>query len=175
MIRRSIVNAVARLFGNLNVKVRLGVAQSSDPDVVLAALSTAAAWCPGALNDPAPDVTFDDICENALVFSVTVAIRDVTEAGRIETALRTKIIKALRERDIAIAKPQVDVHLRALLRHSQLKRKSATNVASVSIAKTEHFVAAWPPITHPRVWALYHHLTRPVPLPYGAHVLAPSE
>ena len=60
MIRRSIENAVARLFGNLNIKVRLGVAQSSDPDVVLAALSTAAARCPGALNDPAPDVTFDD-------------------------------------------------------------------------------------------------------------------
>ena len=114
MIRRSIENAVARLFGNLNIKVRLGVAQSSDPDVVLAALSTAAARCPGALNDPAPDVTFDDISENALVFSVTVAIRDVMEASRIETALRTKIIKALRERDIAIAKPQVDVHLRDL-------------------------------------------------------------
>ena len=114
MICRSIRNALAPLFGRHKINVRVGVAQSCDPEGVRTALSAAAVRCPGALKEPAPDIAFDDIGENALVFSVTVAIRDVMEASRIETALRTKIIKALRERDIAIAKPQVDVHLRDL-------------------------------------------------------------
>ncbi|MGI9403796.1 MAG: hypothetical protein ACR2OF_04720 [Hyphomicrobium sp.] len=114
MIRRSIQNALARMFGRLNVKVRVGVAQSSDPDQVRAALTAAAARCPGALKEPAPDIAFDEISENALVFLVTVAVRDVMQARHVETALRTEIVKALREWDIAIAKPQVDVHLRDL-------------------------------------------------------------
>jgi len=114
MIRQSIQNALARLFGRLNIKVHVGVAQSADPDQVRAALSAAAARCPGALREPAPHIAFDDIGENALVFSVTVAIRDVVQARPVETALRSEVLKALRERDIGIAKQQVDVHLRDL-------------------------------------------------------------
>jgi small-conductance mechanosensitive channel len=114
MIRRSIQNTLARLFGRLNVMVRVGVAQSSDPDQVRAALTAAAARCPDALKEPAPDIAFVDIGDNALVFSVTVAIRDLAKAPRVATALRTQVVKALREWDIAIAKPQVDVHLRDL-------------------------------------------------------------
>jgi small-conductance mechanosensitive channel len=114
MICRSIQNTLARLFGRLNVMVRVGVAQSSDPDQVRAALTAAAARCSDALKEPAPDIAFVDIGENALVFSVTVAIRDVAQAPRVEAALRTQVVKALREWEIAMAKPQVDVHLRDL-------------------------------------------------------------
>jgi len=114
MICRSIQNTLARLFGRRNVKVRVGVAQSSDPDQVRSALTAAAARCADALKEPAPDIAFLDIGDNALVFSVTVAIRDVTQATRVATALRTQVVNALRERDIAIARPQVDVHLRDL-------------------------------------------------------------
>ena len=112
MIRRSIQNALAPLFGRPKINVRVGVTQSCDPDRVRAAL--AAVRCPGALKEPAPDITFDDIGENALVFSVTVAIRNIAQARRVETELRTEIVKTLREWDIAIARPQVDVHLRDL-------------------------------------------------------------
>lgn len=114
MICRSIQNALAPLFGRHKINVRVGVAQSCDPEGVRTALSAAAVRCPGALKEPAPDIAFDDIGENALVFSVTVAIRDIAQARRVETALRTEIVKALREWDIALAKPQVDVHLRDL-------------------------------------------------------------
>jgi potassium efflux system protein len=114
MIRRSIQNVLAPLFGRPKINVRVSVAQSCDPDQVRAALSAAAVRCPGALKEPAPDITFDDIGESALVFSVTVAIRDIKQAKRVETALRSEIVKTLREWGIAIAKPQVDVHLRDL-------------------------------------------------------------
>lgn len=114
MICRSIQNALTPLFGRHKINVRVGVAQSCDPEGVRTALSAAAVRCPGALKEPAPDIAFDDIGENALVFSVTVAIRDIAQARRVETALRTEIVKALREGDIALAKPQVDVHLRDL-------------------------------------------------------------
>lgn len=112
MIRRSIQNALAPLFGRPRINVRVGVKQSCDPDRVRAALATVR--CPSALNEPAPDITFDEIGENALVFSVTVAIRNIAQARRVETELRTEIVKTLREWDIAIARPQVDVHLRDL-------------------------------------------------------------
>ena len=114
MIRRIIQNALALLFGRPNIKVRVSVAQSSDPEQVRAALSAAAARCPGALKEPPPDIAFDAIGENGLEFSVTVAIHDVRQARRVETALRTEVLKALGEWDIAIAKPQVDVYLRDL-------------------------------------------------------------
>ena len=71
MIRRSIQNALAPLFGRHKINVRVGVAQSCDPEGVRTALSAAAVRCPGALKEPAPDIAFDDIGENALVFSVT--------------------------------------------------------------------------------------------------------
>jgi small-conductance mechanosensitive channel len=114
MILRSIQNALAPLFGRPKICARVGVVQFSDPEQVHAALSAAALRCPGALTEPPPEITFDDIGENALVFSVTVAVRDIKQARRIETILRTEIVKALRDGNIALAKPQVDVHLRDL-------------------------------------------------------------
>jgi small-conductance mechanosensitive channel len=94
--------------------VRIAAAHSSDPQDVQDALMAAAHRCAGSLKEPEPEVAFSNVGENGLEFSVSVAMEDGADAKRVETALRTLVVKTLRDRGIGIANPQRDVHLRDL-------------------------------------------------------------
>jgi len=96
------------------VAVKIGTALSSDPDAVLAALEAAAQACPGALNEPAPEVTFDSVGDNALEFSVSVAVAEDAQGRQVETRLRAAAVKTLRARGIDIANTRHALHQRDL-------------------------------------------------------------
>jgi len=84
------------------VAVRINVALNSDPDAVLDALNAAARRCPGALAEPGPQVTFDNVGDSALEFSASVAIAAGETPSRVETALRVAAVKMLRARGISL-------------------------------------------------------------------------
>jgi potassium-dependent mechanosensitive channel len=85
------------------VSVRIGTALDSDPDKVLDALATAAQRCPQALDKPTPDVTFDNVADGALEFTVSVSIDGAEQSRSAETALRSGVVRVLQERGIALA------------------------------------------------------------------------
>ncbi len=85
------------------VAVRLAAALDSDPDAVLEALGAAAQGCPGALQEPPPEVAFDNVGEDGLEFSVSVATADRANARRVETALRSAAVKAMRAAGLQLA------------------------------------------------------------------------
>ena len=94
----------------------IGVAHESDPEAAHAALLEAArrsGFEPGGDSEGA-QVSFDEIGENALDFSISVPLADGASVDAAETALRTQAVKTLRERGIAIASPQRQVRLRDL-------------------------------------------------------------
>jgi potassium efflux system protein len=84
------------------VTVRINVALNSDPDIVLEVLSAAACRCPGALAEPGPQLTFDNVGDSALEFSASVAVAAGETASRVETALRVAAVKMLRARGISL-------------------------------------------------------------------------
>jgi len=94
--------------------IEVGVSHDSDPEQVLEALHEAATRN-GLATEAAVDdihVAFEDINDNALVFSLSVPVAEGVRAGDTRTALRAQAVKALRERGIALASPQRQVRLR---------------------------------------------------------------
>jgi len=98
--------------GAVNVKV--GVGYESDPDQVLAILKKIADDHPEVLRAPAPMAFFENFGDSALMFTLRVALPDIAQAGRIQSDLRTAILKALRAAGIHIPFNQLDVNLRDL-------------------------------------------------------------
>jgi small-conductance mechanosensitive channel len=107
------------------VTVKIGAALKSDPEAVQDALRAAAQGCSGARADPAPEIAFDNVGDTALEFSVSVAVAEGADAKRVQTALRTAIVKTLHQRGIDIAgqspaAPQRDLDaLRGLVRRGE--------------------------------------------------------
>jgi len=98
--------------GAVNVKV--GVGYESDPEQVLAILKKIADDHPEVLRAPAPMAFFENFGDSALMFTLRVALPDIAQAGRIQSDLRTAILKALRAAGIHIPFNQLDVNLRDL-------------------------------------------------------------
>jgi potassium efflux system protein len=96
------------------VVVKVGVGYKSDPEKVRSILQTVAKECPLIMQIPAPGVGFDNFGPNALEFSLSGVVQDVSRGGAAQTDLRMRILKAFRENDIEIAHAQHDVHLRDL-------------------------------------------------------------
>lgn len=96
------------------VLVKVGVSYKSDPEQVRAILQTVAKECPLVMQIPAPGVSFDNFGDNALEFSLTGVVPDISRSGAAQTDLRMRILKAFRENGIEIAHAQHDVHLRDL-------------------------------------------------------------
>lgn len=96
------------------VLVKVGVSYSSDPDRVRSILQTVAKECPLIMQIPSPFVGFDNFGANALEFSLSGVVPDISRSGTAQTDLRLRILKAFRENGIEIAYAQHDVHLRDL-------------------------------------------------------------
>jgi potassium-dependent mechanosensitive channel len=98
--------------GAVNVKV--GVGYDSDPEQVLAILQKCADDHPDVLRTPAPMTFFDNFGDSALMFTLRISLPDIAQAARIQSDLRTAILKALRAAEIEIPFNQLDVNLREL-------------------------------------------------------------
>lgn len=97
----------------LRRKVSVGVAYGSDIDLVRKTLLEIAGQVPHVLKNPKPDVLFDDHGDSALIFTLrywtTVKYFYTTSSD-----IRFEIDRLFRERNIEIAFPQRDIHIRSV-------------------------------------------------------------
>jgi small-conductance mechanosensitive channel len=96
----------------LRRNIVVGVAYGSDIELVRDTLLEIAGSNERALKRPKPDVLFDDFADSALVFRLRVW-STIDHFVQMETDIRFEIDRLFRERNIEIAFPQLDVHIRS--------------------------------------------------------------
>ncbi len=96
----------------LRIKVSVGVAYGSDIELVRSSLLEIAERTEKVLPNPRPDVLFSDFGDSALIFVLRVWT-DVDNMLKVGTAIRFEIDRVFRERNIEIAFPQRDIHIRS--------------------------------------------------------------
>ena len=98
---------------NLRIIVRVGVAYGTDTARTREVLLNVAQSDPELLNEPAPEVRFDDFADSSLNFSLLVWIANPREDQRIASRLRFAIDAAFRAAGIQIPFPQRDIHIKS--------------------------------------------------------------
>jgi len=93
--------------------ITVGVAYGSDTDLVRKTLLEIAHADRRALKRPRPDVVFRDFGDSALIFSLRVWTT-IDDFIAMETDIRFAIDRLFRERNIEIAFPQRDIHIRSV-------------------------------------------------------------
>ncbi len=96
----------------LRIKVTVGVAYGSDIELVRSSLLEIAGRTDKVLASPRPDVLFSDFGDSALIFVLRVWT-DVDNMLKVATAIRFEIDRVFRERNLEIAFPQRDIHIRS--------------------------------------------------------------
>lgn len=98
--------------------IRVGVAYGSDVETVREILSRVTVEHELVLDDPMPQVIFEDFGDSALIFDIYFWVFSGGErsAREIRSDLRFKIDQAFRQSDVVIAFPQRDVHLDGTLK-----------------------------------------------------------
>jgi len=90
--------------------IKVGVAYGNDPKLVEQTLYEIAQKHPRVLTEPAPMVHFSDFGDSALLF--ILRFWTLLDYGvPTETEIRVEIDRVFKEKNIAIAFPQLDVHL----------------------------------------------------------------
>jgi len=100
-------NAVSR------IRLPVGVAYSSDPQMVKETLLDACQDCDQVLTAPGPQVMFVGFGDSALEFELVVWISQPSKQIVVKSDLYFAIEKALRHRQIEIPFPQRDLHIRS--------------------------------------------------------------
>jgi small-conductance mechanosensitive channel len=97
----------------LRSSVRVGVAYGSDVDLVRDTLLEVMAANEEILQDPPPQVIFEEFADSALVFDAYFWIYAIADrsARVIRSTVRFEIDRAFREKQITIAFPQRDIHV----------------------------------------------------------------
>jgi small-conductance mechanosensitive channel len=96
----------------LRIKISVGVAYGSDTELVRSSLLEIADRTAKVRPYPRPDVLFTDFGDSALIFVLRVWT-DVNSMLAVGTAIRFEIDRVFRERNIEIAFPQRDIHIRS--------------------------------------------------------------
>ncbi|MEH2417241.1 mechanosensitive ion channel family protein [Nostoc sp.] len=91
----------------------VGVAYTSDPQAVQAALLDAASKHPNVLQAPSPLVLFKGFGNNTLNFELLVWTAEPNKQFLLKSDLYYNIYEALQQRQIEIPFPQLDLHLRS--------------------------------------------------------------
>lgn len=93
--------------------VIVGVAYGSPIKKVAALIMQATVDQKETLDDPKPQVSFEDFGDNALIFHVSFWIKSTVEGGlRITRSnIRFRLAELFEEHDIVVAFPQRDIHL----------------------------------------------------------------
>lgn len=95
----------------MRIRFRMGVAYSSDLDLVREVMQAAALAHPGTMKEPAPEVRLVGTGDSSLEFQLLVWIPDPRERGRVESDLRLDIVRRFRTEGITIPFPQREVRL----------------------------------------------------------------
>jgi potassium efflux system protein len=103
--------------------ITVGVAYGSPIELVRETLLEIARNHPKVLKRPKPDVLFDDFGDSALIFRLRLWTTIDHFIG-VETDVRFEIDRLFRERNIEIAFPQRDIHIRSVVEKTQLEVKS---------------------------------------------------
>jgi potassium-dependent mechanosensitive channel len=93
------------------LELDVGVSYSSDPDKVRDLLIQCASEHGSIMSHPAPEVTFSDFADSALVFRLRAYLKNYDKAYRVRSELRFAIFAALSRAGIVIPFPQRDVHI----------------------------------------------------------------
>ncbi|WP_353779483.1 mechanosensitive ion channel domain-containing protein [Winogradskyella sp. 3972H.M.0a.05] len=91
--------------------VDVGVAYGTDIDLVKALLLGIAVQDEAILNNPEPNVFFEDFGDSALKFRLHFYISDSFNVPLIKSELRYKIYSKFKENNIQIPFPQRDIHI----------------------------------------------------------------
>jgi len=103
--------------------ITVGVAYGSPTGLVRATLLEIANNHPKVLKRPKPEVLFDDFGDSALIFRLRLWTT-IDDFIGVETDVRFEIDHLFRERNIEIAFPQRDIHIRSVVGKTQLEVKS---------------------------------------------------
>jgi small-conductance mechanosensitive channel len=93
-------------------EIDVGVAYGSDPQRVLRLLEAAAADVPEVQKTPAPRALFTGFGDSSLDFRLFAWVESVDVGLQAQNGLRTAVLRALAEAEIAIPYPQRDLHIR---------------------------------------------------------------
>jgi potassium-dependent mechanosensitive channel len=94
--------------------VVVGVAYGSDVNLVKKTLQEIASKITWVLKFPVPQVLFSDFGDSALIFRLRVWT-DIDHMLSIESDIRFEIYRLFAERNIEIAYPQLDIHVRSVV------------------------------------------------------------
>ena len=94
----------------LRLRTTVGVAYSSDVDQVFEVLKEAGSVVEGRYPDKDPVVLFTDFGDSALLFEVSVWVKDPWKSRLSRSHLNHAIWRHLKDADITVAFPQLDVH-----------------------------------------------------------------
>lgn len=94
------------------VVIRVGVAYGSDLDLVRATLMKIATRNPLVSRDPAPGVVFQDFGDSTLNFELRVVVASRSVRVQVLHELNMAVDKLFMEKNIEIAFPQQDIHIR---------------------------------------------------------------
>jgi len=109
----------------LRRNIVVGVAYGSDTELVRTTLLEIAHAHPKILKRPKPDVLFEDFGDSALVFKLRLW-STVDHFVTVETDVRLAIDRLFRERNIEIAFPQRDIHIRSTVEKTEPIAKAGT-------------------------------------------------
>ena len=105
----------------LRRNIIVGVAYGSDTELVRETLLEIARGHPKILKKPKPDVLFQDFGDSALIFKLRLW-STIDHFIVVETDVRFAIDRLFRERNIEIAFPQRDIHIRSTVEKKELNQ-----------------------------------------------------
>lgn len=94
------------------IRINVGVAYDSDPELVRDTLIKVAKAHPDILERPVPIVFFEYFKDSYLDFRLMGWLDDARHEPRVKSDLHFEVNKAFHEANIEIAYPQIDLHLR---------------------------------------------------------------
>lgn len=95
----------------MRLRLSIGVAYGTDPDLVRRVIGRVAQEYDEALQDPPAEVRLTATSESSLEFQLLVWIAEPRRRGAVESGLRERIIHAFGEAGITIPFPQRDIRL----------------------------------------------------------------
>jgi small-conductance mechanosensitive channel len=97
---------------NVRLNFPVGVSYKEDPEVIRKLLIEVADKNTGVLQDPRPDVLFDEFADSSLNFILRVWTIEYSDKPKVlKSQLYYEIFKKFKENNIEIPYPQRDVHL----------------------------------------------------------------
>ena len=99
----------------VRIHVSVGVSYGSDVDLVAETLLRVGRSHQEVLLNPEPAIQFLEFADSTLNFDLLVWINDASRQYFIKSDLNFAVVKAFREKDITIAFPQRDLHIRTAI------------------------------------------------------------